>query len=480
MKLARIATAVVIAVVAVSSLGLGAAAQPAAPPSDRSATALPAEVVLLAGGQASLPQLRILAPAAASKGVQWASFSINWNEGCDYSTGTWSTSAQAAFQYAVSIWASLIQSSQTMEVDACWCTDMPAGVLGSAGPRTVHASSSFPFDDTWYAAALANDLSGYDRNGDVAEIRVQLSSTWNWYLGTDGNPGHYQYDLASVALHELCHGLGFIGVMYVDGGYGYNRWGTVNQYPAVYDQFTEDGDGNRLLYGYSNGSLALGEALKGNENGVYFDGPNADQANGGPPVKLHAPGAWIPGSSYSHVDNIYDATPNALMTWSLNMGEVQHDPGPITLGMLEDMGWTLGPVDVTILKQVLGGGTDLAPGDPVTMTLSIGNTGNVTTTAVLVTDTLSSDILSPSYEASLTITPTGGISFAWSLPDLPPGASEVITIYGTINPSLPSDFAIVNTASISVDETEDDTDNNSSTAIIGGKRVSLPLVLRSY
>ena len=34
-------------------------------------------------------------------------------------------------------------------------------------------------------------------------------------------------------------------------------------------------------------------------------------------------------------------TPNSLMTYSLGHGESEHNPGPVMLGMFEDMGWTI-------------------------------------------------------------------------------------------------------------------------------------------
>jgi hypothetical protein len=478
MRLWRIAAAVVVALLAVSSLGLGVAAEPDSPGSERSRSAAGLQVVLIADDR-HVGARRVPPPARAVRGIQSATFTVNWNPGtCGGTTTSWPSNAQTAFLYAVDVWSSLIQSSVTIEVDACWRTDLGGLTLGSAGSTTIHHDEAeFPYSNTWYVAALGNQLTGTDLNGGTAEIRASFNAgLGSWYFGTDGITPAGRYDFVTVVVHELCHGLGFHGYMYVSGGLGYRQW---SGYPAAYDRFTEDGTA-KSLFSYTNASVALASALQGGVGGIYFDGPNANEGNGGSRVKLYAPTPWVQGSSYSHVDTIYDATPNALMTWSLNLQESIHDPGPIALGMLEDIGWTMDWVDVTIAKQIVGGGVNVLPAGPVTMTLTIGNSGTVTATAVVVTDTLSSDVLSPSYDASLTITPTGVVSYAWLVADLPPGASDVITIYGTISATLPSDFAIVNTASISTDQMEDDTDNNTSTAIIGGSAAFLPLVLRSY
>ncbi|OQY17181.1 MAG: hypothetical protein B6I35_14890 [Anaerolineaceae bacterium 4572_32.2] len=136
-------------------------------------------------------------------------------------------------------------------------------------------------------------------------------------------------------------------------------------------------------------------------------------------------------------------------------------------------------MDVGITKRVIGRGHE--PGDPVTFTLSIENSGAVTATNVIVTDTLSSDILTPTYASSPGITERGVTSYSWNLPDLMGGASSVITVYGTISPTMPiTGMAIWNTAIVSSDGDDSNTANNSSTALIGGERIYLPLVMRNY
>ena len=59
-------------------------------------------------------------------------------------------------------------------------------------------------------------------------------------------------------------------------------------------------------------------------------------------MPLYAPSPWSDGSSYSHLAESYNGTPNALMTFSLANGESIHSPGPVTLGIMKDVGWTMG------------------------------------------------------------------------------------------------------------------------------------------
>jgi len=400
---------------------------------------------------------------------------------------TWPTDAKTSFNYATSIWESLINSSVPIKIDACWA-ELAPGVLGQAAAdgyyRRGASFTNAPEPDTWYAVAPANALQGTDLNGTDPEMHISYNRVYNWYYGTDGQTPIDKFDFASVVLHEICHGLGFAGSMTKSASLGYWAWGSSPPLddPAIYDRFAEQGGGGSgtSLLSYGNGTLALGSALTSQD--VFFDGANANAANGDTPPELYTPSTWASGSSYSHLDEGYNSTQNALMTYSISPGESEHSPGPIALGMLEDMGWTIGDVDLRIVKQAANGGLGYEPGDPITFTLSVENIGGATATGVVVTDTLSSDILTPTFETSLSsITATGVVSYVWELPDMASDASGVITIYGTISHTMPiTNLAIWNTASISTDDTEESTNNNSSTALVGGHRVYLPLILNNY
>lgn len=66
-------------------------------------------------------------------------------------------------------------------------------------------------------------------------------------------------------------------------------------------------------------------------------------ANGNQRVKMYAPSTWSSGSSYSHLDyNTFNGTSNQLMVFAVSAGESVHDPGAVTKGLLEDLGWTAG------------------------------------------------------------------------------------------------------------------------------------------
>ncbi len=363
--------------VALVVLGMGWGLNPSPPTSvaaPATQAALPRRPVQVLA-DSNVDTVRIPAPAFSSTTrAPMMAVNVNfsptprWGDVCT----SWSPQAQSAFAYAASIWAALLYSPVPVTIDACWATNLPGGVLGHGGALGFYRNfTGAPVANTWYAVALANSRSGSDLNGSTAEIYLALSSTFSWYYGTDGATPAGQYDLVTVALHEIGHGLGFLGSMEVETGYsecngisGYGCWGWATGYPTSYDRFAQDSAGNSLLNTglYPNPSLALGNALK--SNAVYFSGTNANAANGGSRVPLYAPSSWSSGSSYSHLDyNTYRYTINRLMVYAISSGSSIHDPGPVTNGIMKDIGWQ--PASCyTLTTGVNPGGTGSVNANP--------------------------------------------------------------------------------------------------------------------
>jgi hypothetical protein len=257
--------------------------------------------------------------------------------------------AKAAFNAAAAIWGNLLQSSVPITIKACWATLASPTILGYSGGGPIHRDfTGAPLANTWYGGALANALAGSDLDPASFDMHITYNSNFAWYYGTDSATPSGQYDLMSVVLHEIAHGLNFSGSMsYLGGTGGTGSWGYGTGYPNVYDTFMRDGTadpGNRLVNTgiYPNPSAALGSALI--SNNIFFHGINAMTANGGQRVKMYAPDPWEPGSSYSHLDYLtFRNGADRLMVYAISSGVSTHDPGPVTLGIFKDMGWTTEP-----------------------------------------------------------------------------------------------------------------------------------------
>ncbi len=252
-----------------------------------------------------------------------------------------SQAAHDAFEAAVQVWETRIVSSRVIHVNANW-TPLGANVLGSAGPNAFYLAGGLV-----YPVALYEARCSCETNTSV-EITANFNSAFpGWYLGTDGNAPFSKYDFFTVVLHELGHGLGFMSSfgLTTDGQKGV--WGftagssTVYGMPFDFAEWSASTGGNKLTNTsvYTNPSPALKTQLT--DGSVYFGGANAVAVYGGR-VPLYAPSTWSAGSSNSHLDEFSfgPGTQNALMTPSLSNGEVIHEPGPLTLAIFRDIGWT--------------------------------------------------------------------------------------------------------------------------------------------
>lgn len=345
---------------------------------------------------------RVGPPLTARLGVQTAAIGMNVTY-----IGDWTPEAQAAFQHAVDIWATQLVSTVPVEINATW-EPLAPGVLGSAGAGTLHPDfPNAPVAGTLYPAAVANSLAGSDLEPGVADVYASFNSDFPaWYFGTDGNTPSGKYDFVSVVMHEIGHGVGVFGSMEVVGDEG--EWGWDTGYPTIYDRFAVNGAGDRLLDTglFPNPSTELKSELESDD--VFFDGSNAVAAAGGVNPRLYAPGSWRSGSSYSHLDEAtYPAgNANALMTPFLSGAESNHDPGPITLGLLQDEGWivNVGPFS-TATPTPTATATDVyTPTSTPTPTATPTDTSTPTTTPTSVaSDTPTS---TPTATATSTATPT--------------------------------------------------------------------------
>lgn len=250
--------------------------------------------------------------------------------------------AQDAILKAMDIWAVLLSSEVPIRVDVNWLS-LEGNTLASAGPRELFRGLRPGVPDTWYPVALAEALVGEELNDpSQPDIVITANSNVNWYFGLDGNTPGNQFDLVTVILHELGHGLGFFSSSDREEDNNLGLFG-FGGFPMIFDRFLTDGNSQSLLDTliYPNRSVTLLSALTSNE--VFFTAPNAALANNGSDPPLFAPREYDQGSSISHLDerSYPPGTPNTLMTPALGRAEAIHDPGPVTLAIFDDMGWPL-------------------------------------------------------------------------------------------------------------------------------------------
>ena len=240
--------------------------------------------------------------------------------------------AREAVQAAVDTWAANFASSVPVNVNVNWSKASSEGILAAASSKNNYANFTGAPDKTlYYASALANALAGKDLDPVSPEIEITITSDAPWYLGTDGKCPPKSYDLQSVILHEMAHGLGFISGNYYDDLSGFGR---IIQ-PTPFDAYAQLPDGRRLS-DMPNSSLETGKALIST---LLWSGENGIKANNGVKPLLYTPSTYEPGSSVSHLDErtFNQSDDTKVMTPNLDSGEVFHLPGSLLLAMFEDM-----------------------------------------------------------------------------------------------------------------------------------------------
>lgn len=252
-----------------------------------------------------------------------------------------SEEAKAAFQHAVDLWEAIIVSDVPIRIQASW-EALDAGVLGSASSNgSFRNFEGAPLRDIDYPVALAEKLARANLNGSFeADMMANFSSNINWYYGTDGNPTAGEYDLVSVVMHEIGHGLG------IAGSFGANVTDEIaghslfTGFPRIYDTYLTTGgttpvidrsaypDGASIYTAITSNSLIFRSDLVIPFNSFFYP-------------RIYSPNPYNGGSSVSHLDedSFQAGDENSLMTPFIGQAEAIHDPGEVLMAMMIDMGW---------------------------------------------------------------------------------------------------------------------------------------------
>lgn len=266
-------------------------------------------------------------------------------------------SFDAVVNYCGQKWGEYLNSSVPIKVRV-YFANLFGQTLGITIPNGRRDFPNAPLDSVWYPTALANALAGSELNSGEDDMNIFIDNTANWYFGLDGNTPPNKYDLVSVMMHEIAHGLGFMALSDINNGEG--SFGYVEQsdiaplvlsfpFPeqqgkyAVYSTFIENLSGQELddTTIFLNPSVALATQFTSNQ--LYFNGTNAVLANNNQRVRLYAPSSFAFGSSLHHLnESTYPpGNPNSMMTPFIGPGETEHEPGPVALGILQDLGWSV-------------------------------------------------------------------------------------------------------------------------------------------
>lgn len=214
--------------------------------------------------------------------------------------------------------------------------------LAAASPCHVAAFPQTGETGVGYPSALAKAVFGEERIRGLCgayDIRMVFSERRDIFHYGDGAAPRGTVDFASVATHEIFHGLGFFDYIGPDGSLLSDTVeGRTVTLSSVYDLGTysrEDGDflvnltdeqrraAITSVDGLLWGGAAGRRAAAGKSSGVAADGK----------PRLYAPSDYLSSSSISHIDlSVYPD--DLLEPFHNNSGDMT-----LALALLEDMGW---------------------------------------------------------------------------------------------------------------------------------------------
>ncbi|CAN8073312.1 unnamed protein product [Agarophyton chilense] len=265
--------------------------------------------------------------------IQQQNVSVRQNDGKFIADifGEKTDSRVKAVQYCMQLASESWPSAMPVTVKVNF-SDMGSGLLlGSAQPSRSWIVNDFICPVALAEAIVVEDLNSGLSGNSAYDILMTINTGTQWYEGTDANVPRGHFDLVTVCLHEIYHGL------YMTSGNIGVSWSAVQQsYSAVFfrdnvggrfDAFMANQDGCQIS-AYKDSPQDLGTVLTGNN--LWFGSDSKIVA------RLHAPTPFVAGSSLYHLsESVYGHTgdDNDLMTPAISSNYGQHNIGRVLAEM---------------------------------------------------------------------------------------------------------------------------------------------------
>lgn len=281
--------------------------------------------------------------------------------------------AKRAFEEALSIWSELIVSRVPIRIKASWVA-LTGNTLASSGATRVFKNfNGAVYKEVWYPVALAEAMSGTELNNSDFDINISLNKSIAWSYDLTGRREAFKYDLMTVVLHEIGHGLGLTSSLKLTENLQQGQWGQSGT-PYIYDMFVQNPAGLKLVDTGVFGNPSTGLKTAMTANNVVYGLTLAKYKNNLP--KIYSPTTFREGGSISHLDeSAYPpGTEHSLMSPNIGAAEVIHDPGSITLAILNLIGWPVSYTDgfvITANEPVTGSARILLYPNPVASQLQV-------------------------------------------------------------------------------------------------------------
>lgn len=274
----------------------------------------------------------------ASRFLNSSGLRLNLGSQIDVTYEGFPEEAKNAFEKAVQIWENILISKVPIKIKASWGSLNGTTLAFSGAAKIFRNTKNAPYKDVWYVGPLAEALAGTDLNDGDPDINITLNSGINWSYATDGSVFSGKYDLITVVLHEIAHGLGVSSSFKLINNDSEAQWGQ-SGFPYIYDLFVQNGQDKNLTEtaNFGSPSTELKDQLE--SGNLFFKIAERDLVSGKP--KLYSPRPFKAGGSISHLDESKypSGSANSLMLPSIPSASAIHDPGEVLLTILNKMGW---------------------------------------------------------------------------------------------------------------------------------------------
>ena len=244
-------------------------------------------------------------------------------------------SLKLVVDFAVSIWSQYLHSAIPIVLHVSWQSLSPT-VHAYARPTLVTQNiTGLPFTDISFPISLAEKLTNTNHNFNNPDIELVINSTLSWNYDYTSYPVENKHDLTTIVLHELAHGLGFMGNVSMKGSELF-----IDNYPLIYDTFIVS-DTISYLSLFNNSLVSQDSLISiSTSNNISWNGPYSYAFLGTRP-DLFAPNPYNPGSSFYHFNDGFVPPSDSLtlMKRSFDLLDILHQPDIATISLLADIGW---------------------------------------------------------------------------------------------------------------------------------------------
>ncbi len=251
----------------------------------------------------------------------------------------------SVFTYLDSV---LGQAANNLDVHLNASTNFPSSpTLASASTAYLTGSPGYQSGIAFEKIVLATDANG---TGPEITINVNFGHLWNANPGTGTTAGS-EFDLFTVMLHEITHGLGIANLTNSDGT-SFFFAGSGNNIFSVWENSLYQTSGTVKIWDdplsnvpATDYNLAANGLFQG-DNTLEFRGPQTI-ANFGSAPPVYSPIVYAPGSSIGHWQQNAPIPGTAVMRPAVATGVENRTLDPFELVALRDLGY-INAVPVTV------------------------------------------------------------------------------------------------------------------------------------